>query len=1068
MKEQNMSPSSYMRSARPENYSDTVGRVSYDLDGPILDHHLDTITSRNQTHDFEIFCRKLCERAICQNLRPQTGPDGGGDSKADSETLPVSDEITMRTYVGDPNAGREKWAFAFSAKEDWLAKAKSDVAGIADTNRSYQRVFFVTSRYSKSKTRAKLEQDLSAKHGFEVTIHDRTWIMQQVLEFDRKDLAFNYLHVGQEVTAGAPLGPNDYSRGRQLEEIEKALADPASFERMRIQEVAEALVAAKLSRSLEKPRFETEGRFARAVRLADAHGTARQKMEARYEALWTAVWWFDDISHLNAHYGVIEALIINDDHAPNLEFLSNLAQMLINAVLHDDFTRDECHLEARLSRLYGRLEELMVDKVRPNNALECEALRLHGHFNEALLARDPEALSALWPKYSDVLSRAQTLGEFDARGFVKLIEVMGHPAGNDPAYTALVEEAAAFVSERTGSAEGALLLLRRAKKLTLDDKFEMIRLLGKAARQLTKKEYSRSLIAALFLLAQAYRSGGLFWAGRATCVFAAASIVIEGEQDSELDERIIPAIELLAWVSLELRHIPDFLHAVQLLNGCLAGLPLDDESKEQLKEVLTNFDLALGSHFLNYGPTDLEQLGALPDVLERLGLIMARTSLLYAMGHERVLREDGSLPPEETDEGTFEILTMLASQPVSDDIRGPLITNTGEPQQLQATVMGMVVEVACDGTTATSLVSEAIIASIEACFATAFELEVHPHTERFTITVAEADGIQQPSLTVDETTLTAMVAWPRGMSHLDYDGSAEAIRFFTHVALMTMAVTCVMHSTDVIDKLTDSDAVFDRVSMISVVGNSYHRLFSQSLASITDWQQFVQQTFSVQEARPQIARRKTPVREDARVAAEAATEEQKEAWAKDASHRGVQMRSVIDYHLWNKAGWRGALYMSNDENAPPMLGLMFTNEEAARAIFGRWRERFGQVDREGELYISILKDVSPTHPLHYTMLVSPNPAKMTGNSAMMMTRMHRMEAVTEEHVRLFLADYDRMGMYLLMPAILKGGVPEPLFDLMILKSNFVVKSAKSIGPNEIERCAMTGGANSHFEGDSGA
>ena len=76
-----------MRQLRPENYSDTTERTAYLLDAAVFDHHLDTITSRNQTHNFEIFCRKLCERAICRNLRPQTGPDGGGDSKADSETL---------------------------------------------------------------------------------------------------------------------------------------------------------------------------------------------------------------------------------------------------------------------------------------------------------------------------------------------------------------------------------------------------------------------------------------------------------------------------------------------------------------------------------------------------------------------------------------------------------------------------------------------------------------------------------------------------------------------------------------------------------------------------------------------------------------------------------------------------------------------------------------------------------------------------------------------------------------------------------------------------------------------
>jgi len=59
-----LSPSAFMRQLRPELYSDTIDRTTYQLDAPTLGYHLETITARNQTHDFEIFCRKLCERTI--------------------------------------------------------------------------------------------------------------------------------------------------------------------------------------------------------------------------------------------------------------------------------------------------------------------------------------------------------------------------------------------------------------------------------------------------------------------------------------------------------------------------------------------------------------------------------------------------------------------------------------------------------------------------------------------------------------------------------------------------------------------------------------------------------------------------------------------------------------------------------------------------------------------------------------------------------------------------------------------------------------------------------------------
>jgi hypothetical protein len=236
-----VSPSEFMRELRPEYYSDSVGRPSYVLSAPVLEYHLDSLTSRNQTHDFEIFCRKTCERTICPNLRPQTGPDGGGDSKADTETYPVSDEVSVLTYIGDANGGRERWAFAFSAKKEWTGKVRADVKGLAETGRKYDRIFFVTSRFAKAKDRARIEDELLKEYGIPVTIHDRSWIVAEIIDKDRADLAFNYLKIGEEVGARR-LGPRDYSRSQQLTDTERAIEDPAAFDGMERQLVTEALV----------------------------------------------------------------------------------------------------------------------------------------------------------------------------------------------------------------------------------------------------------------------------------------------------------------------------------------------------------------------------------------------------------------------------------------------------------------------------------------------------------------------------------------------------------------------------------------------------------------------------------------------------------------------------------------------------------------------------------------------------------------------------------------------------------------------------------------------------------
>ena len=355
---QGVSPSAFMRELRPEYYSDTKTRTAYALTPEILEYCLETVTERNETHDFELFCRKLCERTICPNLRPQTGPEGGGDSKADAETYPVADEISARYYVGEANSGRERWAFAFSAKKRWSDKVRHDVKGLVGTGRAYDRIIFVTSRFARAKDRARIEDELSKEHVVPITIHDRSWIVKEVIENDRTDLAINYLKIG-DASDAVKLGPTDYTRARQLEDIERAIDDPDAYKGMELQLVTEALVAAKLSRGLERPRTETDGRFERAIRLADRHGVFRQKLEARYERIWTAFWWYDDFELLKASYADFEAQALESDSAKNLQLLSNLQQLLVNSVIHGHMTAEECQFKERVARLKAALERLV-------------------------------------------------------------------------------------------------------------------------------------------------------------------------------------------------------------------------------------------------------------------------------------------------------------------------------------------------------------------------------------------------------------------------------------------------------------------------------------------------------------------------------------------------------------------------------------------------------------------------------------------------------------------------------------------------------------------------------------
>jgi hypothetical protein len=136
-----------MRMRRPHLFSDSKIAIRRTITREVLSHHLETLTNQKDESVFEEFARRLSEKFISPNLRPQTGPTGGGDGKTDAETYPVARAIALRWFLADLAPAHERWAFAFSAKKDWRAKIRSDVAGIVGTERGYPHIYFVTNQF---------------------------------------------------------------------------------------------------------------------------------------------------------------------------------------------------------------------------------------------------------------------------------------------------------------------------------------------------------------------------------------------------------------------------------------------------------------------------------------------------------------------------------------------------------------------------------------------------------------------------------------------------------------------------------------------------------------------------------------------------------------------------------------------------------------------------------------------------------------------------------------------------------------------------------------------------------
>lgn len=241
----------FMRARRPQLYSDTLHAEVGEMDRRQFEFHLHSLTSRKEETAFENFARVLAEKELCPNLIPQTGPTGGGDSKVDTENYPVAPAIATLWYEGDPASAGQRWGFAVSAKADWKPKVRSDVAKIVATGRSYTLIYFISNQAIKDKDRAEMEDALTAEHGVQVRILDRSWIVEKVVRHRRWDIVAETLQFELARKVVSTPGPLDAGRLRDLEALDKKI-EAAAASAFTLELVEESLQSALLARGLDR------------------------------------------------------------------------------------------------------------------------------------------------------------------------------------------------------------------------------------------------------------------------------------------------------------------------------------------------------------------------------------------------------------------------------------------------------------------------------------------------------------------------------------------------------------------------------------------------------------------------------------------------------------------------------------------------------------------------------------------------------------------------------------------------------------------------------------------------
>jgi hypothetical protein len=741
------SPKSFLKARRPERFSDTVVKEATELDRSLLEFYLGSLTSRSQETDFERFARRLCEREICPNLLPQTGPSGGGDSKVDSETYPVADVLTLTWYIGSGRkAARERWAFAFSTKADWASKVRSDITKIADTKRGYTKAFFVTNQAVPDRKRAKFEDDLRTKYGIDVRILDRTWILDRVFTGGHEELAVNELGLTGLSRREVIKGPLDVRRQEELELVEKRIYEAIQAGRLGLALVDDALIAADLARNLESPRAEVEGRYVRADQLAREYGSPRQQVEVAYQWGWTLYYWFEDYSAFVEQYGVVEERTRGSRNAYDIERLYTLWVILHWTIGRGDLDPQFTSYNKRTETLIAELNRLRNEKDRPSTALQAETLLLEVQLSRRLYAKEPfdDVLRSL----KDVVLRSEGLVGYPLEPLVEILTEIGQVLEVSSGYNELFETIVQVASTRDGEISAARLLLTRGENQLLQDRpVASIATLGRALGRLYKHETRHEIVKALYLCGCAYDDVGLTWAARGTLLAAASVATNDFWQYGDITPYQAACYRRLKWVELRLGRLPHILAWHELDVIVRHVLATNGYDSKALFATETAFNALLARLLLRTDFFDLKSLGNLPDVLDRLRLAIAADTLLYALGHKERFEEGAKVLGKDPDVLASRCWSLKADFPLPER---PLLYNQ-QTVSLQSRVLGCRIIVQCRTDSPCVEVGESILAALESFLATSALDRAIAREPELTIEVRTSDFAENPiSVAVEE------------------------------------------------------------------------------------------------------------------------------------------------------------------------------------------------------------------------------------------------------------------------------------------------------------------------------
>ena len=922
---------SYYRRLRSNLFSDTEVVYETKLTPELFDLKLQQLSQDKKQSEFENLVLALAVRLVTPNIKPQTGPDGGGDGKVDGETYPVDKAISDKWWVSEGSTVGHKWAIAISVQKNWKSKIEGDVKKVVETGRGYTKVIFFSSQKIKSSKRQEVEDELSKQYGVAVSIFDGKWCSFAVFEQGCYDVATEKLNFSEEYRRKTVKeGSNDKRRQEELKKLENDLLS-RQVEGLDTDYVDDLLRSCLLSRGLERPRMETEGRFNRAQREADAHGSSVQRFNITYHHAWTSFFWFHDVDAMYADYLKLKEYANMHTTVHTIELMTNILTNLENATRAGLFDSE---------RFEAEVQDLKTIKERKDLS-QASRLFLELFFSEHRLlqmvhcAQDPTSelktlaeLIKTSANYPDI--------SFDAQ--ITFVEIIGCMIDDNEEYEKLIDNISEISSQRKSEVEGAIIHFNRAQTLIDKPQYKsVVKHLGHCVHAFLKEGYETELVKTYGYMGIALYNLELPYSAKAYLVKAASILVKEFFTKGTISHLLITVLWKLCEIELMTGRLVMYLNWRELL-FVIAHNGQEIESKEFVeKDIL--FDGGWACHFATADLTR-ETISFLPDIFARCDMHISENYLKYALGYQ-----------ESVDEQFVNLITddwgkLLRQQPIHKQFLNSLNIAEEGLNTISTLAKGCRFTVSYENSIRGQLVAETFLATVETLLATFDTLELVVMSQGIQVEIIPTDGQSELERGENGTKYIFRVNYDT------LDGETYWRCFASFMAhFMSLNTVSYEEVMDLIAQRHEKEKIIDRIIALLELNNAvYYVLGDKFKYSIRQWKNANDKTYVCKaDTKEEILTDQNP----------------------HAEQRGMQIFSISStLEWWEKAGWTGVCFMYDRWSAtPPIVGLAFKNLEAGIKIIHEWKEKIAKGEPSVELHL--IRGINKHHPSWYRACVTP-------------------------------------------------------------------------------------------------